>query len=265
MEFFKIAGSGNDFVVIDNSNTAITGRKEAAIKLCRRKFGVGADGLLLVEHSKKADFRMRIFNPDGSEAEMCGNGLRCIVRFAAEKKICTKKSLTVETKAGVLEAFTDRSQNIRVQLNIAGGADLNMKIPLGKTRLAGHFINTGVPHTVIEAADLEKIEIEKTGPLVRYHKLFSPEGTNADWIQIMDNNNIAIRTYERGVEAETLSCGTGSVAGAIISFLLGKTASPVNVHTRSGEILRVSFDAEMKKVYLEGKTLLAFKGEWIGA
>ncbi len=263
MKFVKMSGSGNDFVVIDNRKGIIKNRKSTAITLCDRKFGVGADGILLVEDSEKTDFRMRIFNSDGSEAEMCGNGLRCIVRFVSGN-VYRKKSFLVETKAGVLEGFVEKGQNIRVQLNVSGGAKLNIKIPLGKTTLTGHFINTGVPHTVIVADDMEKIELEKAGPLVRYHKLFAPKGTNVDWIRIVDKKHIKIRTYERGVEAETLSCGTGSVAGALIGNLLGMTVSPVSIIARSGEILRVSFNEGFKKVYLEGKTQLSFKGEWIG-
>jgi len=264
MKFVKMSGSGNDFVVIDNRKAIISNRKAVALKLCHRKFGVGADGLLLVENSDKADFRMRFFNPDGSEANMCGNGLRCIVRFVSEN-IYRKKSLLVETKAGVLEGFVEKGQNIRVQLNVSGDAKLNIKIPLGKTTLNGHFINTGVPHTVIVTDDIEKIELEKFGPLVRYHKLFAPHGTNVNWICITGKNSLKIRTYERGVEAETLSCGTGSVAGAVISSLLGRTVSPVSILARSGETLRVSFDEKFRKVYLEGKTQVSFKGEWIGA
>jgi len=264
MEFFKMAGSGNDFVVVDNRKKVINNRKAAALKLCDRKFGVGSDGLLLVEDSKKADFRMRFFNPDGSEAEMCGNGLRCIVRFVSEK-VYRRKTFNVETKAGVLEGFVGEGSTVRVQLNVLGEASLGMKIPLGRKTVTGHYINTGVPHLVIFAADMEKVELEKIGPAVRYHDLFAPGGTNVNWIQVADRGRVKIRTYERGVEAETLSCGTGSVAGAIVSSLLGKTVSPVDMVARSGETLRVSFDSGLKKVYLEGKTLLAFKGEWIGA
>jgi len=263
MEFFKMVGSGNDFVVIDNRKGIISSRKAIACKLCPRKFGVGSDGLLLVENSKKADFRMRFFNPDGSEANMCGNGLRCIVRFVFEN-ICHKKELTVETKAGILEGYVKKANNIKVQLNISGNVKLNIKIPVGKTIVTGHFINTGVPHVVIFTDNIEKIEIEKNGPLIRYHKIFAPEGTNVNWVQVIGNNSLKIRTYERGVEGETLSCGTGSVAGALISHSLGKTVSPVRVLTRSGETLHVYFDPEFRKIYLEGKTLLAFKGEWIG-
>ncbi|MCK9267035.1 diaminopimelate epimerase [bacterium] len=263
MKFFKMSGSGNDFVIIDNRKNIIEDRKSTAIKLCHRKFGVGADGLMLVEDSQQADFRMRIFNSDGSEAEMCGNGLRCIVRFVSEN-IYQKDALMVETEAGLLEGFVEQEQNIRVQLNVSGEAKLNIDIPIENVILKGHFINTGVPHTVIVTDDIENIELEKFGPLVRYHKLFAPGGTNVNWIQVIDKQQLKIRTYERGVEAETLSCGTGSVAGALISNLLNKTVSPTSIIARSGEILKISFDEEHKKIYLSGKTQLSFKGEWIG-
>jgi len=263
MDFFKISGSGNDFVVVDNRKNAVTERRKAAIRLCDRKFGIGADGLLLLEHSKTADFRMRIFNPDGSEAEMCGNGLRCILRFASERGIVRKDTLRVETKAGILEGIV-KGRKVRAQLHVDGKPRTNLKISVGGTRLTGHFINTGVPHTVILTENLDRIRVDELGPGIRHNRIFRPKGTNVDWIEIADRHSIAIRTYERGVEGETLSCGTGSVAGALVGFLLGKTEPPVRVTARSGEILTVCFDPSLSKIYLEGNILIAFRGEWIG-
>jgi diaminopimelate epimerase len=263
MNFFKIEGSGNDFVVVDNREDVIKQRKRSAVRLCSRRFGIGADGLLLIERSEKADFRMRIFNPDGSEAEMCGNGLRCILRFAVETGIVRKKFIRVETMAGVLEGQVLGSI-VKAQLKTAGKPSLNKKIPIGRTNLYGHFIDTGVPHTVIYAEDINNISLNILGPKIRNHKIFSPRGTNVDWIEVIDRHHLKIRTYERGVEGETLSCGTGSVAGAIISFLLGKTSPPVKILARSGETLTVYFDKKLTKVHLEGKIIVVFKGEWLG-
>lgn len=263
MKFFKMVGSGNDFVVIENRNEVIKNRQKAAIELCNRKFGIGADGLLLLENSNVADIRMRIFNPDGSEAEMCGNGLRCIILFAVREGIVKRQSLTVETGAGILEGSV-RENKVKAQIKLIGKPETDIKIPLDKKIVNGYFINSGVPHTVIFTNDIEKVDVETDGPLIRYHKLFKPRGTNVDWIEIAGKDTIKIRTYERGVEAETLSCGTGSVAGAIASFLAGKVKPPVKVIARSGEVLSVYFDTALEKVYLEGNILTAFKGEWLG-
>ncbi len=263
MDFLKITGAGNDFVVIDNRSGAVTKRKRAAVALCDRKFGVGADGLLLLENSKTADFRMRIFNPDGSEAEMCGNGLRCIMRFAAERRIVRRSAMRVETGAGVLEGEM-KGRTVKAQLTLSGKPVTGIKIPLNKGAVTGHFLNTGVPHAVIVTTALQKIRLNELGPLIRNHRMFRPAGTNVDWIEIKSRHSIGIRTYERGVEGETLSCGTGSVAGAIISFLLDKTEPPVKVTARSGEKLTVYFDSSLSKIHLEGDIFISFKGEWLG-
>ncbi len=262
MEFSKIVGSGNDFVVIDNRKNIIKNRKNLAIKLCNRKLGIGADGLLLLENSQMADFKMRIFNPDGSEAEMCGNGLRCILRFINENLISKKKKLKIETKAGILDGEI-KKKTIKIRIKIIEKPRLNIEIPINNEKIIGNYINTGVPHTVIFVDDIEKINIQKIGPEIRYNKIFGKSGTNVDWVEIVKKNLIKIRTYERGVEGETLSCGTGTVASAIITSLTENMSSPISVITRSKEILKVYFDKELKNVYLEGKTFYTFKGKWV--
>jgi len=255
-----MVGSGNDFVVINNRNSIIKKRKDFAIRVCDRKFGVGSDGLLLVENSSCADFKMRIFNPDGSEPEMCGNGLRCIIKFAYDEKIVKKKKLTVETKAGILNGEIKRRELVKAQLKLIGDYKLNIKVYEGRKKIEGHFINTGVPHFVILTEDIEEIDIVRESRPLRYHKIFMPEGTNVDWIEVEDEKKIKIRTYERGVEDETLSCGTGSVASAIISYLLGYVKPPVKIIARSGEVLKVYFDEKISIIYLEGKIITSFKG-----
>ena len=263
MEFYKIVGSGNDFVNIDNRKNLIRRRSDFAIKVCDRKFGIGADGLILVEVSKKGDFKMRIFNPDGSEAEMCGNGLRCLVRFVKEKNMSKKNKFLIETKSGMYDTEI-RGKKVKIKMKIIGKPHLDIKIPVGKETFIGHYIDSGVPHTVIFTEDVERINIEKIGPLIRYHRLFEPRGTNVDFVEILNKRKIKIRTYERGVEAETLSCGTGVVAGAIVSFLLRKVNPPVEVLTASGDTLKVSFSSDLKDIYLEGKTLISFYGRYVG-
>ncbi|MCM8771532.1 MAG: diaminopimelate epimerase [Candidatus Omnitrophica bacterium] len=263
MEFFKIVGSGNDFIIIDNRENKIKNRKNLALKLCDRKFGIGADGLLFLEKSTIADFKMRIFNPDGSEAEMCGNGLRCILRYIYEKNLSRKKKLIIETKAGVLDGEI-KGRKIKVRIKVIEKPKLNIEISINGEKITGNFINTGVPHTVIFVDNVERIDLNELGPKIRFNKIFSPEGTNVDWVEISNNrSSIKIRTYERGVEGETLSCGTGAVASALISSLLFKISSPINVITKSKEVLKVYFDKNFENVYLEGDTFFAFKGFWI--
>ncbi|MCS7180147.1 MAG: diaminopimelate epimerase [bacterium] len=262
MKFSKIVGSGNDFIIIDNRKNLIKNRKNLAIKLCNRKLGIGGDGLLFLENSKKADFKMRIFNPDGSEAEMCGNGLRCILRYVYENSISKKKKLKIETKAGILDGEI-RGKKIKVRMKIIGSPKLNIKIPVEDNEMIGNFINTGVPHTVIFVDSVEKVDVEKIGPLIRHHKIFGKNGTNVNWVEIVKTGIIKIRTYERGVEEETLSCGTGSVASAIITSILKKVPSPILVIPKSKELLKVHFNKDYSSIYLEGETIYTFKGEWI--
>jgi len=261
MEFYKVVASGNDFVVIDNRGKIIKRGKDFAVKVCDRKFGVGADGLILVEDSKICDFKMRMFNPDGSEAEMCGNGLRCLIRFLREKGISRKRKFLIEAKAGIYECEIN-GENVKVWMKVIGKPNLYIEIPLNRKKLKGHYIDSGVPHTVIFTKDVGKVNIEKIGPLIRYHEIFKPRGTNVDFVEVLDKGRIKIRTYERGVEKETLSCGTGVVAGAVISFLLKKVNSPVKVITASGDTLKVGISDDLKKIYLEGKTFISFWGEY---
>ncbi|MCM8769045.1 MAG: diaminopimelate epimerase [Candidatus Omnitrophica bacterium] len=262
MEFVKLVGSGNDFVVLDNLNGKIRDGGRLAKLMCHRKFGVGADGLLLLERSNKADFRMRIFNPDGSEAEMCGNGLRCLTRFISLKHFSSKRRLTVETRAGIHETFI-LGASIRTSMRIVGKPNLNQKITVDGHQLTVHFINTGVPHAVILVDEIVAVQVSRQGPQVRFHPFFQPAGTNVDWIEITGKNTLKIRTYERGVEAETLSCGTGTVAAAIVAYLLNQVNPPVSVLAASGEKLNVDFSPDLEKIFLEGRTSFPFSGTWL--
>jgi len=259
MEFSKIVGAGNDFVIMDNRDNKIYKKKTFAKKICNRKFGVGADGLILLENSKRADFKMRIFNPDGSEAEMCGNGLRCLVRFIKEENILKTKEIKIETKAGIYYTQIDEDK-IKIKMNIIGKPKMDIKISVKGENYTCYYLNTGVPHTVIFVKNIEKVKVEEIGPEIRYSEIFKPKGTNVDWVEVINQKSIRIRTYERGVEGETLACGTGIVAGAIISFLTGKISPPVNVIPASGEILKVYFSSDLKEIFLEGKTNYIFKG-----
>jgi len=255
-----MVASGNDFVVIDERRK-LCGMHYGLLakKICDRKFGVGADGMLVLGESKAADARMRIFNADGSEAEMCGNGARCTALFAARKN-----TINLETKAGIIEAKVS-SGNVKIRLTPPSGLKLDLPLEVGKRRIKVNFINTGVPHVVIFSEGLGKINIREIGKAIRNHKHFAPAGTNVNFIELIDDNSFKIRTYERGVEDETLACGTGSTASAIIFALKTASVGKINVHTKSGEILSVSFVREGKKfkdVWLEGKARIVFQGEY---
>jgi diaminopimelate epimerase len=265
IKFTKAVATGNDFIIVDNRDSVLkTGLSGIAKKLCDRFYGVGADGLLLVEKSSAADFKMRIFNSDGSEAEMCGNGSRCAALYAHSKKIAPD-NMKIETMAGMLNANV-RGQIVKVKLTDPKDIQWNLCLMIHECPYKVNLANTGVPHVIHFVDDLEAIEVNKLGPKMRYHEEFSPNGANVNFVKIADKNKnkIAVRTYERGVEDETLACGTGAVASAIISAEAEKLVSPITVETRSGELLKVYFESHegnFKNVYLEGKVRLVYEGE----
>ena len=267
--FVKLEAAGNDFILIDNCLYRINSKDrlgDLARQMCGRKFGIGADGLLVKERSQAADVRMRIFNSDGSEAQMCGNGARCFA-YNFFSRIKTKKDLfvTLETKAGLVKAQVSGD---RVRINITAPRDLKLDIPLivGGRAIKSNFINTGVPHAVIFVQGLDKIDVNVLGREIRYHRCFAPAGANVDFVEVLNRDTIQIRTYERGVEAETLACGTGSIAAALIASLkIKEEINKIKVHTAGGEILKVDFEhnrSGFKDVWLEGKVRLVYKGEY---
>lgn len=263
LEFLKMSGAGNDFIVIDNRTGILpeAGREQLFRAWCQRGVGIGADGVLLVEPSVAADFRMRYYNADGREAETCGNGSRCIARFAYLRKIAGAQ-MRFETLAGTYEAQVC-GENVAVRMSDA--KKLRLEIPVEGEAFTGtvHFVNTGVPHAVILWEELETAPVEKVGRWLRYHELFAPAGTNVNFISVTGPNSLSIRTYERGVEAETLACGTGSIASAIVAARLGHVAPPVTVKTRSGDHLKIDFHATddgATNVLLEGPARVIFRG-----
>jgi diaminopimelate epimerase len=259
-----MVAAGNDFVLIDNRKPLTTERNLYiwAKAMCDRKYGAGADGLLVWEKSKTADARMRIFNADGSEAEMCGNGSRCFAFFIKDK--IRKNNLAIATKAGIVQAQI-RGDNVRV--NLTDPKEVKFEIPIkvsGRT-LRVNFINTGVPHTVIFVQGLENIDVERLGRQIRFHKRFAPKGTNVNFVEVISPDLIRIRTYERGVEAETLACGTGSTASALIAAAKSKEMNQekIDVLTKGGEILKIYFKNrrnKFKDVWLEGRATIVYKG-----
>lgn len=262
-----MVASGNDFVVIEGGQqiTKSPGRRALITKICDRKYGIGADGLLVLEKSRCADVRMRIFNSDGSEAEMCGNGARCVALFLGAKRKAQNTRIAIETKSGVIKSEV-RNNLVKIKLTDPIDIKPNIPIKINNRTLRVNFINTGVPHAVIFVAGLEKIDVQNLGNFIRNHRIFKPAGTNVNFVEPIDNHNIKIRTYERGVEGETLACGTGSVAAALITSYKLKTdgKDKINVHTQGKEVLKVYFDkcgVKFFNVWLEGKATYVFKGE----
>jgi len=260
--FTKMVASGNDFVVLDRLPR---GRPASLVRaICERRYGIGADGLLLLEKSKKADIRMRIFNADGSEAQMCGNGARCAVLWVSRQAGIKKSGINLETKAGII---TSRILGDKVQIKLTEPRNLKLDFALKINRRALHlsFINTGVPHAVVFSEGLKNIDVLNLGRQLRYHQYFSPGGTNVDFVEPLNRNAIRVRTYERGVEDETLACGTGSVASALIFALKANANNMINVYTKSTEVLKVYFErsgSHFKNVWLEGKARIVYQGAY---
>ncbi len=270
-DFAKMSGAGNDFIVFDGRGGIIPEeiRRELVKKVCERRFGVGGDGVLIVEDSTKYDFKMRYYNADGGEAEMCGNGGRCISRYAYLNGIAGDK-MSFETIAGVHHSEV-KGENVKLEMTLPSNIKLKFGLRIDNQEITVNFANTGVPHVVLFTDNVNSINVEKLGPKIRYQREFAPAGTNANFVQVVDSNNLKIRTYERGVEAETLACGTGTVAAAVIGILDGKLKSPVAALTRGGIELKVYMklsSGKIQELFLEGDARVVFtgklSGEWLG-
>lgn len=257
-----MSGAGNDFIVIDNRDSSIDfDIPRLAVALCSRRHGVGADGLLLVEPSAKAIFSMRYYNADGSFGGMCGNGGRCIARYAYAREIAPPlmkfEALDHVYSAEVMDT------SVKLWMKTPSNFRKNLLVTSGGEKFFGHFIDTGSPHFVIESADLESTDVIRVGKAIRNHPIFTPEGCNVNFVSRQAHDILSIRTYERGVESETLACGTGSVASAIVYVLQHGLKSPVTLNVRSGEQLVVYFDFErgqFRNVILEGSAHMIFSG-----
>ncbi|MHB8110642.1 MAG: diaminopimelate epimerase [Syntrophorhabdaceae bacterium] len=260
LQFSKMSASGNDFVMIDNRDGKVYDRfpdlLQFVSKICRFHHSVGADGVILIENSKEYDFRWRFFNADGSEAEMCGNGGRCAARFAFMNGIAAEK-MAFETVAGIIKAEVF-GQKVKLQLTKPVEVKLDYAVSLGDKELFASSVNTGVPHAVLLVGDVDQVQVNDLGRMIRYHSVFGPKGTNVNFVQVLDRNNVRIRTYERGVEGETYACGTGAVASGVILTEKSLVTSPVNIHTKGGEILKIYINEE---VYLEGDAKFIYKAQ----
>ena len=265
-----MSGSGNDFILIDNRRGVLKdfkGRRlnRLAAAICTHRLSIGGDGLILIEparNPKAAHFRWRLFNADGTEAELSGNGGRCAARFAYLKKIAPAK-MVFETLAGPIRAEI-KGANVKIQMPAPKSLQLDIKIPVRDKTYVGHFLNTGVPHTVLFVDDPASVSVVELGRMIRRHELFQPAGTNVNFATIKTPRSAQMRTYERGVEDETLACGTGAVATALIAGALGRGTSPMTLRQQSGMPLRVYYrwnGQDFSEVSLEGDARVVYTGE----
>ncbi|MEA2236521.1 MAG: diaminopimelate epimerase [Thermoanaerobaculia bacterium] len=278
MTFLKMAGGGNDFVIIDNRSGRVADAVALTRRICTPHLSVGADGVILIENTARATFRMRYLNADGSEADFCANGTRCAARFALVNVIAPKR-MTIETGAGVVGAEVSDGGQVTLSLPPPRSFQPDRALTVGETVIHGSSIMVGVPHYVVFLRDnLWSQDIVPLGRALRMHPGLQPAGANINFVVVREPGSIEVRTYERGVEAETLSCGSGVVASAVTSALFGKTKPPVKVLTRSGITLEVFFtvnDGEPRHVQLRGdarvvyrasmtpETIEGFDPEWV--
>jgi len=255
-------GAGNDFVLIDNRSGDVHLNRDQIVQICDRHRGIGADGILLLEKaSNQADFRMRYFNSDGGEAEMCGNGARCFARFA-NKVADAQAKISFETLAGVIAAEL-KDDLVTLQMTDPTDLRLDVSLRVGDKNKSIHFINSGVPHVVISVERIDDVDVRGEGEAIRNHQMFSPKGANVNFIEKRGAKQITIRTYERGVEDETLACGTGVVAGALIFAASENFDGPIGVLVRGGNELKVGFDKidnQFRNVTLTGPAEFVFEG-----
>lgn len=264
LHFTKMNGAGNDFVMLDNRDGAISLTESQIARLCDRHRGIGADGLLLVEQAGgKADWRMRYHNADGAEVEMCGNGARCFARFANRLSPSKNNTVTFETQAGLISAALS-GDKVSLAMSTPGPLADAVELDASGEKLAVYSINTGVPHAVVLVENTEDVDIKKLGPALRHHHHFQPRGTNANFVRQLGPQDLVIRTYERGVEDETLACGTGVVAAALTIAALTGAQPPIRVRVKGGDTLLVGFrknDAGFSDVILTGPADFVFEGD----
>jgi diaminopimelate epimerase len=264
--FEKMSGTGNDFIIIDNRTAGIPLEEQAELarRICRRMFSVGADGLILIEESALADFAWNFYNADGSVAEMCGNGSRCAARFAYRHKIAGRK-MTFATLAGIVEAEISPEEEdvVRVKMTQPFDFRFDISLEIGDVERPVAYVNTGVPHAVIFVEE-DEVPVKKWGRMVRFHQIFEPNGANANFVKLLPDGKLNVRTYERGVEDETMACGTGAVAAALFASMQKGMDSPVEVVTSGGDVLTIYFDLHdgpvAENIFLQGPTRLICTG-----
>ena len=276
IKFTKMHGTGNDYIYIDDRKEIIKNPSKLAINMSNRNFGVGSDGLILILKSTEADFKMRMFNSDGSEAEMCGNGIRCFAKYVYDHNLTKKKELSIETGGGI------KDLKLKLKNNLVDSVTVNMgepilqreRIPmLGKTGMVINesihlpdgitfkitSVSMGNPHAVIFVEDVENFPVSKYGPMIENSDLF-PQKTNVEFVQIINQHEVIQRTWERG-SGETLSCGTGASAVTVAGVLTKETERRITVNLRGGE-LKIEWNDKDNCIYMTGPAVEIFKGEW---
>jgi diaminopimelate epimerase len=260
-DFSKYSGLGNDFIFVDNRRQSFPIESTFIQNICNRHDGIGADGVVLLENSREADHKMRIFNSDGHEAEMCGNALRCFYLFLKELGF-ERSSFQVETYDRVLRIAQEQNE-ISCEMGEVSSIEWDIDLTFNEMLLKGHFIHTGVPHVVIPTTQLNQLPILPLGRFVRMHPHFQPHGTNVNFISLNKDQTVQIRTYERGVELETQACGTGGAASAIIAHLLYQIPTPISIKTIQGNILTYDFlykNGIVEGFKMKGPAAYVFKG-----
>ncbi len=263
LSFVKMNGAGNDFVLLDNRAGTLQLDRAAIARLCDRHRGVGADGVLMLEPAQEsADHRMRYYNADGGEAEMCGNGARCFARFVQAMPRAKAERVRFLTPAGLIVGEYVGAE-VRVNLTAPTETRTHQRADFGWGEIDYHFMNTGVPHVVLYVSDLERTDIVTQGRAIRRSPVF-PRGTNVDFTQLGEAGDLIVRTYERGVEDETLACGTGVTAAALLTHRVQGLALPLRVRVRGGDVLTVGANASgdsFSEVTLTGPAVEVFSGE----
>ena len=261
-DFWKMHGAGNDFILLDDRSLRFPCADTALIRrLCDRHTGIGSEGFLLIQPSTRAHVRMHFFNPDGAEAGMCGNGARCLARLAHDLG-AAPSSMQIETTSGMLEAEV-LSDSVRLHLPAPVDCRCHQTLALDNQAIRYHNIHTGVPHAVVETQALDSLDVCAIGAAIRHHTAFAPKGTNVDFMAITGPQSLRVRTYERGVEAETPACGTGITACALIAGRLGRVTPPVRVTCKHGDTLEVNYRLTadgFSAVTLLGPAVYVFKG-----
>ncbi|HEY1583667.1 MAG TPA: diaminopimelate epimerase [Chthoniobacterales bacterium] len=262
LRFTKMNGAGNDFVLLDNRAGELRLTSEQIARLCDRHRGVGADGVLLLECPMNgADFRMRYYNADGGEAEMCGNGARCFARFA-DRTSGPLETVSFETPAGIIGAQMI-GELVKLQMSQPNDLRLGLEVPVSGENFRAGYVDSGVPHVVVPVARIDEVDVRLLGSALRHHPMFAPRGANANFSEERGRHSIAIRTYERGVEDETLACGTGVVASALLFAANRNVSGPIDVQVRGGDTLQVDFTRsgqDFSNVTLTGPADFVFDG-----
>ncbi len=260
ISFSKYTGIGNDFIIIDNRDCIFPVENSCLIRhLCHRRLGIGADGLILLQESEKADYRMRIFNPDGNEASMCGNGLRCLAKFIYTFKDRTH-AIVIESQKRQHRCSLS-GDTISVEMGEATDITWDMRITIDEKEYNVHYLNTGVPHIVNFVTDIEAIDFSFLGSRIRHHPTFHPEGVNVNFACISPKEQILMRTYERGVEGETFACGTGATAVALSAANVYNIKPPIEIRARSGNPINIDFSpGDHKHITMRGASSHVFTG-----